>query len=178
MFAYITGKAPKKIKNTFWLGVLVGALYLFIFSTNQIVDGYYMPNKKDGVYLFTTKPGKKYKIEISGCKLQILIDGIEYNSSPYTKKYCPDGKDITFHKNWKVIPSFHKDVISPKDYLAIAVLVIKTKDGKIIKKMPLKKDLYIKSDDFPSETQIYLYINLSIHEIVIGGAWHVTIDEI
>ena len=188
------------ISSMFWWSVLFGVVYLILefgisiyqgasefassstptstpIPLNRIVDGDYVPDKTHGTYLFTMDANKTYRIKVSGCNLRIRVDGARYNTSPYTVGGCSDGKDTAYMKKWK-ITSFHKKVISTNAYWGMAILVVKKKK-KIIKKLPIGGNLYrLNGAEFPNNAKLYLYVNLSVHENVESGEWHVTVDEI
>ena len=189
------------LSSMFWWSVLFGVVYLILefgisiyqgasefmsdsstptstpIPLNRIVDGDYVPDKTDGTYLFTIDANKTYRIKVSGCNLRIRVDGARYNTSPYTVGGCSDGKDTAYMKKWK-ITSFHKKVISTNAYWGMAILVVKKKK-KIIKKLPIGGNLYrLNGAEFPNNAKLYLYVNLSVHENVESGEWHVVVDEI
>ena len=202
MIKSILNKSFDIISSVFWWGVLIGMLYLIVefgvsmykgvsdfFSTpttvapvsvsvNRIVDGDYVPDKTDGTYLFTLDTNKTYRIKVSGCNLQVRVDGVEYNTTPYTVGSCSDGKDTAYGKKWNFTKGFEQKAIMPNEHWALAILVVK-KGGKIIKKLPVGGNLYtLRSAEFPNNAKLYLFVNLSIHETVESGEWHVTVDEI
>ncbi len=148
-------------------------------STIRIIDGDFVPDKTDGTYLFTIEHNKSYRIKVSGCNLTLEADGVELNNNvPYKGKNCSNGSQVGYNKRYHFTKGFSEGALSPNDYYAMAILVIKKDGEKITKKIPIGDNLYtLNGKDFPGG-KVYLYINLSIHSTVYDGEWHVVVDEI
>ncbi len=192
------------LSSMFWWGLLITILYLILefgisiyqgasefassstptstpIPLNRIVDGDYVPDKTDGTYLFTIKHNKSYRIKVSGCDLEFLSDGQEYNEKPFKYRICSSGSIPRLNYKKFSFPNrgtFGKDAISPHQHYGMAIIVIK-KNRKLLKKITIGSNLYvIDATIFPPKSKVYLYVNFDAHETVISGEWHVTVDEI
>ncbi len=190
------------ITKVFWSSILIGILYLFLefgisvykgFSNffsepktsivnmkpsnyihnlntslkeGRIVDDFYRPNRK-GVFLFKANKNKKYKIKISGHLKVMYYDKYGYK---HTGTYCPDGRSIIYSMKFKAGEGALLNSVFSNE----AILVIKT-NKQIIRKIPMTEEAVIIR--LPSSS-VYLHVNLANKSKVIGGEWHVTVDEI
>ncbi len=132
----------------------------------RIVDDFYRPNRK-GIFLFKANKNKKYKIKISGHLKVMYYDKYGYK---HTGTYCPDGRSIIYSMKFKAGEGALLNSVFSNE----AILVVKT-NKQLVRKIPMTEEAVILR--LPNSS-VYLHVNLANKSKVIGGEWHVVVDEI